>query len=427
MFPDVLYYNVFVKNYPRIVERSLIFIVILLRSPTIQHMKHYLFYCCLFFAFSTNAQKLSKAFLHEQFSFAASQYKVLKQLTPDSLLPRSYDSGKNKLVTSKSDWWCSGFYPGTLLYLYEYTHDDSLKAEALKRLQLLEKEQYNTGTHDLGFMMFCSFGNALRLFNNEADKKILLTSAASLSTRFNKTAGVIKSWDHGKWQFPVIIDNMMNLELLTWATKNSGDSSFYNIAVTHANTTIKNHYRPDFSSYHLVNYDTLTGDVLGKQTVQGAADSSAWARGQSWGLYGYTMMYRETGDKTYLGQAQHIADFLLHHPNLPADKIPYWDYNAPNIPNALRDVSAAAVMASALLELAKYADRKNKKEYLKVATDILKVLGSKDYRAQPGENGGFILKHSVGHLPANSEIDVPLTYADYYFIEALARYKRDYL
>jgi uncharacterized protein YyaL (SSP411 family) len=272
-------------------------------------------------------------------------------------------------------------------------------------------------------MMFCSFGNAERFASKPEYKDILLTSARSLSTRFNPRVGCIKSWDSKPGDFLVIIDNMMNLELLFWATRVSGDSSFYKIAVTHANTTMKNHFRPDYSSYHVVNYDPGTGTVKQKRTAQGAADESAWARGQAWGLYGFTVMYRETKDKKYLDQANHIAEFILHHPNLPADKIPYWDFNAPGIPNALRDASAAAIISSALIELSGYATGKEKEEYLSVAETILKNLSNPPYKAETGTNGGFILQHCVGHMPNKTEVDVPLTYADYYFVEAMKRYK----
>ena len=214
----------------------------------------------------------------------------------------------------------------------------------------------------------------------------------------------------------------MNLDLLFWATKASGDSSFYKIAVTHANTTIKNHFRPDNSSYHVLNYDPQTGAIKQKRTAQGAADESAWARGNAWGLYGFTVTYRETKDPKYLDQANKIAQFLLSHPNLPADKIPYWDFNAPDIPNALRDASAASVMASALLELSKYVDAEKSKQYFKAAEIILQSLSTSTYKAAPGTNGGFILQHGVGHLPGGTEIDVPLTYGDYYYVEAMMRY-----
>jgi hypothetical protein len=287
----------------------------------------------------------------------------------------------------------------------------------------LEREQFNKGTHDLGFMMYCSFGNARRASGTKEYDEILLNSARSLSTRFHPRVGCIKSWDNNKWEYPVIIDNMMNLELLLWATHASGDSSFYKIAATHANTTMQHHFRPDYSSFHVVNYDTLTGAVISRVTAQGYSDSSAWARGQSWGLYGYTMMYRGTHDPRYLEQAEHIAHFILTNPNLPADKIPVWDYNAPEGQRALRDASAGAIMASALIELSRYASPDKGRQYLDAAEKIIVSLSSANYHAIVGSNGGFILKHSVGSLPAKSEVDVPLTYADYYFVEAMLRYK----
>ncbi|MDP4151527.1 MAG: hypothetical protein Q8927_00215 [Bacteroidota bacterium] len=371
---------------------------------------------------------------------ACNQYKILMSRVPPDRLPKTWYANGDRSETSDAGWWTSGFFPGTLLYLYEYSHDTSLSNEALRRLSLLEKEQYNKGTHDLGFMMYCSFGNALRLSregllpSRGADRlfdSILLNSARSLSTRFNPRVGCIKSWDGGKWNYPVIIDNMMNLELLFWATHASGDSSFYRIAVSHANTTLRNHFRPDHSSFHVVDYDSSTGAVIAKRTAQGYADSSAWARGQSWGLYGYTMMYRSTHDPVYLEQAERIAAFLLPHPRLPMDRIPYWDYDAPGIPRGNapvpwinRDASAAAIMASALIELSRYEGREKGRAYLDRAEEILISLSDIGYKAVVGSNGGFLLKHSVGNMPGHTEIDVPLTYADYYFVEAMLRYKQ---
>jgi len=363
------------------------------------------------------------ATIQKNFSDARVQYEFMaKQLDTDQF-PKTYKESTGKLETSNSGWWCSGFYPGTLLLLYEQSHDQRLLTEADRMMKVLSKEQYNTHTHDLGFMMYTSFGNANRIAPQPGYKQILLNSAKSLSTRFNPTVGCIKSWDSKPSDFLVIIDNMMNLELLFWATRATGDSSFYKIAVTHANTTMKNHYRPDYSSYHVLNYDAQTGAVKEKKTAQGYANESAWARGQVWGLYGFTVMYRETKDKKYLEQAEHIAHFILANTNLPADKIPYWDFNDPKIPNVLRDASAGAIMASALLELCRYADKKAAATYFTTAQSILKTLSSDTYKARPGTNGGFLLKHSVGHLPGKSEVDVPLTYADYYFVEAMKRYK----
>lgn len=355
---------------------------------------------------------------------SALQYRFLMKQLPAARFPVTYYSKENKMITSGSEPWVGGFYPGGLLYLYEGTRDTALYSEALRKLKLLEKEQYNKTTHDLGFMMYCSFGNALRLKPEKEYDQIIVNSAKSLSSRYNDKVGAIRSWDSDAARFMVIIDNMVNLELLFAATKLTGDSGYYHIAVKHANTTMKHHYRTDYSSHHLVIYNPETGTVTKKQTVQGAADTSAWSRGQAWGLYGYTVMYRETKDKKYLDMASHIAQFILNHPNLPKDKVPYWDFNAPGIPNAPRDASAGAIICSALIELAGYTGPKLAKTYFNAAEAMLSSLSSPAYRAGKGENGGFILKHGVGNHPRNADIDVPLIYADYYYIEALLRYRK---
>jgi unsaturated chondroitin disaccharide hydrolase len=374
---------------------------------------------------SCGKQKPADKFIDDALSFSVKQYTLMADVMKDKadLLPRTIDTAGN-LVTAKSNWWTSGFFPGTLWYLYEYSKDAKIKEYAELMTARVEKEKFNKGTHDLGFMLYCSFGNGLRLTGQESYNEVLLTGAKSLSTRFRPNIGCIQSWNSRRgWKCPVIIDNMMNLEFLMWAFKKSGDSSFYKICVTHSDTTIKNHFRSDYSSYHVVSYDTITGKVEAKQTHQGAADESAWSRGQSWGLYGYTVMYRETKLRRYLDQAVHIADFMINHPNMPQDKIPYWDFNAPGIPDAKRDASAGSVMASALIELSGYVEPEKGKKYLDIAEIQLRSLASAAYLAKPGKNGNFILMHSVGSIPGKSEIDVPLTYADYYFIEALLRYK----
>ncbi len=388
------------------------------------------FLVAICFSFSiTNAQNNFKAdkkllkVIDKNFTDATAQYKVLAKNMPADKFPKTYFPSTGKYEWSNSDWWCSGFYPGTLLYLYEQTKDTALYNEAQRILEVLKKEQYNKTTHDLGFMMYCSFGNANTIAPSQTYKDILLTSAKSLSTRFSPAVGCIKSWDGKPNEYLVIIDNMMNLKLLFWATQVSGDSSFYKIAVTHANTTIQNHFRANNSSYHVLNYNATTGAVLQKKTAQGYADESAWGRGQAWGLYGYTETYRETKDTTYLNQANKIAQFILVNPNFAKDKITYWDFNAPDIPNALRDASAAAIMASAFLELSGYGNKKLSKQYFKTAETILKNLSADKYKAAAGTNGGFILKHGLGHMPNKTEVDVPLTYGDYYFVEAMMRYK----
>lgn len=339
----------------------------------------------------------------------------------DLVSPRTLDEKGNLVLIPAKDW-VSGFFPGELWYLYEYTHNEKWLNEAKAFSANIESEKTNGTTHDMGFKIYPSIGNGYRLTKDPHYKEVIIEAARTLSTRFNPVVGSIKSWDNRKqWKFPVIIDNMLNLELLFKATALSGDSTFYKIAVAHANTTMKNHFRSDYSSYHVVDYDPETGKVLHKQTHQGYSDESAWSRGQAWGLYGFTMCYRETKNKAYLQQAENIAKYIFTNPNMPKDLVAYWDFNAPGIPNEPRDVSAAAVMASALYELSTYA--KNGKYYKETADKIVKSL-TDSYEAKPGESKGFILLHSTGAKSLNSEIDVPLAYADYYYLEALSRQKQ---
>ncbi|WP_449398550.1 glycoside hydrolase family 88 protein [Chryseobacterium wanjuense] len=379
-------------------------------------------------AFYAQSKKEMSVLIRNEFNFAEKQYRFLMKSVPKDKMPQSYNASENRLMTRDISWWCSGFYPGSLWMIYEQTKDPEIKAEAEKRLTLIESNKTFTRDHDLGFMMFCSFGNAYRITKDPKYKDIILTSAKSLSTRFRPGMQAILSWDKmADFKGSVIIDNMMNLEMLMWASQNGADQKIKEIAVAHANTTIKNHFRPDYSSYHVIDYDVDTGKVLGKKTFQGYSDSSAWARGQAWALYGYTMMYRFTKDQKYLDQARNIAKFIVSNPTLPEDKIPYWDFNDPKIPNAPKDASAAAIMASALLELGQYTIGGEKKTCITTAKQMLVSLSGEKYHAKLGENGGFLLMHSTGGLPLNSEIDVPLIYADYYFLEALKRYKDWYL
>ncbi|MDD4399406.1 MAG: glycoside hydrolase family 88 protein [Dysgonamonadaceae bacterium] len=373
----------------------------------------------------TSQQKrknISKNFIEENVSFAAKQYGLMIDKIEDSVKivnPKSIIEGKMKYIVPQE--WTSGFFPGSLWYLYELTGDEKWKPLAIKYTEALDTIQYYTGNHDVGFMIYCSYGNGLRLSGNNDYKNVIINAAKSLSTRYITNAGIIQSWNANKskdWECPVIIDNMMNLELLFEATKLSGDSTFYNIAITHANNTIKNHYRSDYSTWHVVDYDKSDGSARHKNTHQGYSDESAWARGQSWGIYGYTLCYRETKDQKYLDQAEKALAFIANHPNYPEDGVPFWDFDAPEIPNTYRDVSAGAILASALYELSTYS---NKMDYEAWADKIMTSLASSNYRAKLGQNGDFLLMHSVGSLPHNSEVDVPLNYADYYFLEALMR------
>jgi rhamnogalacturonyl hydrolase YesR len=378
----------------------------------------------LFIASCNSKQEAMESLIKNRLDRSVHHYTLMAESLIDQpeKLPLTINA-EGKLQTTSSGGWVSGFVPGSLWYLYQYSKNPKMLEYARNYTARIEKEKYNRGTHDLGFMMYCSFGNGYRLTGDTSYANSMLTGAESLAGRYNPLIGCIQSWNHNvKWQFPVIIDNMMNLEFLFWAARTSGNSRYRDICISHADKTIENHFRPDHSSYHVVSYDTLTGKVEKRNTHQGYADESTWARGQAWALYGFVLMYRETKDRKYLEQAKHIAAFILRHPTLPADKIPYWDFNDPGIPNTLRDASAGAVIASALIELSGYVDAASSKEYLNVAETQIRTLSSPEYFAENGSNGNFILKHSVGYLGGNIEVDAPLTYADYYYIEALLRY-----
>ncbi|RYY54064.1 MAG: glycosyl hydrolase family 88 [Chitinophagaceae bacterium] len=382
-----------------------------------------------------------QGFVRQNFDFADSQIKrMLKDVGPETRFPRTTDS-TGRLVSTDMYDWTPGFFPGSLWYAYQYSADSSMKTAAVQWTERLEPLKDFRDHHDLGFMMYCSFGNAFRITGNQRYRDYLVQAARSLCTRFDPKVGCIKSWNtfrswHGNkvYHYPVIIDNVMNLELLFFATKVTGDSSFYRTAVTHADNTLKNQFRKDYSSYHVVCYDTATGKVEGRETAQGYADNSTWSRGQAWAIYGYTMIYRETGNPKYLKAAKGMADWYLNCKTLPADKIPWWDFNinqkgykpgvnsyANKVRLDYRDASAAAITSAGLFELSTYTGN-NGKKYKAAAITMLHSLASPAYRADSASNGNFLLKHSVGSIPHQTEIDAPLVYADYYFLEALHRY-----
>lgn len=351
-------------------------------------------------------------------------------------VPKLTDLTKHPRFIEKedSDWhqvkndklmWTSGFYPGILWYAYDVTGDEKWKKEAIKRTEVFEDFKNITEHHDIGFMMFPAYGNGIKIGNKEEYKDILLTSANSLATRFNPNVGTIKSWSnkmHPRWkQHITIIDNMLNLELLFWSAKNGGNPNHYDIAVKHAETTMKNHFRKDHTSWHVLEYDSISGEVLNRHTKQGFADNSRWSRGQAWGVYGYTMVYKETKDKKFLDFAKILADKYLSL--LPKDMIPCWDFDVANNPKEEKDASAAAVVASALLDLSTLVeDKASQEKYYNAALAMLKSLNSKEYSGV-GINDAF-LRHSTGAKSLGWEIDVALIYADYYYIEALSRLKR---
>ena len=367
--------------------------------------------------------------INNDINFSTRQYSLmLQQIGREGKvrIPKTIDK-LGRMVYIPIDDWCSGFFPGSLCYLYQLTNDKSWLLQSRRFTEALDSIQYLTWHHDVGFMIGSSYLNIYRLSPNKAYKKAIIQTAKSLCTRFRKKAGVIQSWNVDRgwqskrgWTCPVIIDNMMNLELLFEATRLSGDSTYWKVAVSHANKTLENQFRKDGSCYHVVDYDPNNGAVLHRQTAQGYADNSAWARGQAWAVYGYTVCYRYTHDRKYLDQAVKTLNFVMQNPNLPDDLIPYWDFDAPNIPNEPRDVSSAACIASALYEMNNYLPDNG---YTSLADRIIRSLSSPEYRAPLGKNGCFLLMPSVGSIPHNNEIDVPLNYADYYFLEALTRRK----
>ncbi len=319
--------------------------------------------------------------------------------------------------------WCGGFWPGILWYDYEHTHNDSILQEA-KRFteQLAFLIECPVFDHDLGFLMLTSYGNGYRLTHNPEYKEILLAAADTLATLFNPTVGTLLSWPRNVEKFGghnTIMDNMINLELLFWAAKNGGDQRLAEIATSHADKTMKYAFRPDYTSYHVVVYDTITGEYIKAITHQGYADNTMWARGQAWAIYGYTMVYRETHEERFLLQAQKVAEAYLSR--LPEDYVPYWDFDYPFIPNAPRDASSAAIVASALLELQSFVTCDEASKYRDAAMKMLENLSSEAYQSRD-HNCAFLM-HSTGNLPAGTEIDASIVYADYYYIEALTRLK----
>lgn len=371
-----------------------------------------------------HSQKKNSFNIKKQLEYCAAQAsKTLIVIPDDGTSPRTVPNGSKewKFVDYKD--WTSGFWPGELWYLYEATGDKKWEKEADKFSQFLKPLSVSKANdHDLGFQIFNSFGNGYRLTKNEAYKDIILKSADTLATLFNPKVGTILSWPHHKYEgHNTIIDNMMNLELLFWASKNGGNKKLYDIAVKHAETTMNNHFRPDYSSYHVIIYNNETGKKIKGITAQGYSDDSMWARGQAWAIYGFTMVYRETKDPKFLDFAHKLARVYLDRLTTE-DLIPYWDFNAPGIPNEPRDASAAAIVSSALIELSLYTkEAKLKNEYLTKSKKMIVSLS--DHYQSHNVNSAFLL-HSTGHKPAGSEIDCSINYADYYYLEALLRLQK---
>lgn len=341
-----------------------------------------------------------------------------------SLMPRSVEKDGRLRMVRQPDW-CCGFFSGELWQMYQYSHDAFWREQAISNTWPIEQVKQNGGSHDLGFMVYNSFGKAWELTGEQSYRDVVIQAAKTLATRFDEQVGCIRSWSWGtpdRWKYAVIIDNMLNLELLFEASALTGDKRYYNMAVSHADKTMKNHFREDNSSYHVVDYNPEDGCVIKRITHQGASDESVWSRGQGWGLYGFTMCYRYTHNQAYLSQAQKIAEFWMAQSNMPDDLIPYWDMHAPTIhtESCPRDASAAAIIASALYELSTYVGKEDALRYRGFADKMLHALET-GYQAPAGTNQGFLLLHSTGNYPAHDEIDVPINYADYYYLEALHR------
>ncbi len=347
---------------------------------------------------------------------------------PRNILAEDLQAGRTEwnCRPATPEEWCGGFWPGVLWYDYEYSGEAYIGRQARNYTAslgyLADRDPYD---HDLGFLVYCSFGNGMRIEPSAAYRDIIVGTARQLVRLFNPRVGTILSWprevDRQGWPHNTIMDNMMNLEMLFWASRNGGGQDLYDIAVRHAETTMRHHFRPDGSCYHVAVYDTLTGDFVKGVTHQGYSDASMWARGQSWAIYGYTMVYRETRDPRFLDFAQKVTDIYLKRlPERSDDWVPLWDFDDPS-PSAPKDASAACVVASALLELCGYVSPEKGKEYHEAAERMLESLG-RSY--QSGDRCVSFLLHSTGHHPAGSEIDASIIYADYYYYEALLRLRR---
>jgi unsaturated chondroitin disaccharide hydrolase len=353
--------------------------------------------------------------------------RTLREINNTNRMPKNIAGSLNSWKTADVSIgeWTVGFFPGILWYNYENTQSSTDADIARYYTGLLEPlTKLPAYDHDLGFQLFCSYGNAYRLTDDEACKQLILNAADTLATLFNPKAGTMLSWPRNVGLYGghnAIIDNIINLEMLFWASKNGGSKALYDIAVKHAETTMENGFRADGDCYHVAVYDTLDGHFIKGVTHQGYADSSLWARGQAWAIYGYTMIYRETRDKKFLRFAEKVTDLYLSR--LPENEyVPYWDFDAPDIPDEPHDASAAAIIASALLELSQLEDNETKAEkYKTAAINMLVELSSDKY--QSGTVKPSFLLHSTGHYPNGSEIDASIIYADYYYIEALIRYK----
>ena len=340
-----------------------------------------------------------------------------------TLFPRSASQTSGKWTTVATTDWTTGFYPGCLWLAYEKSGDTLFRYNAQRWTTALYAQRNDTSTHDVGFEIFTSYGNGYRLLGTASYLTTILNASQTLVKRYRPLAGVIDCWTYAPYDtgWEEIIDCMMNLEMLFWASQNGAGTTYYDTAVSHANHAMNNHFRTDSSTYHVVKYSRTTGAVISRETRQGYSNSSCWARGQAWAVHGFTMAYRFTGNAQFLVAARKAADYFVFH--TPADRIPYWDYQAPGIPSDTvpRDASAAAIAASGMLELSTFVGAADSVRYRDSAVSILRALCSTKYRALTTQ--ASILNHSTGGRPQNTEVDLGIIYADYYFLQALLRYE----
>jgi len=382
--------------------------------------------CILLFFLLISCEKKTDFNINSNLNYCVEQVTKTIEIIPDYRhMPNNINSGESEWDFTRPGSWTSGFWPGILWYIYEYTGDEKWRIEADSFTNsIIPTATGKARSHDVGFLAYCSVGNGYRITNSKVYKNALLHAADSVSVLYNPKVGTFLSWPNMvqrmDWPHNTIIDNMMNMELLFWASKNGGRRHLYDIAYKHTETTMNNHFRPDGSCYHVVVYDDLTGEFIKGVTHQGYADYTMWARGQAWAIYGFTMAYRETKDIRFLRTAQTAADIYLKR--LPEDMVPYWDFDAPNIPDEPKDASAAAIVASALLEMSVLTEGKESNRYRSAAEKMIISLSSADYQSRD-INSSFLL-HSTGHLPNGHEIDASIIYADYYYIEALIRLKK---
>jgi len=345
---------------------------------------------------------------------AAKLEATLGEINYNPTLHPSYtdpETGKWVAEHMNREEWTSGFFAGSLWKMYQITGEEKWRNAATDWTADLEPMSLKASDHDTGFRIFTSYGSGFLLTDNLSYSRTILRGAQTLATRFDPDISAIKSWD---WigNFPVIIDNLMNLEILFWAARESGNNELYNIALAHAETSLEHHIRDDGSSYHIVDFDE-NGDVIWKDTRQGYGPESVWARGQAWAIYGFSMIYRYTGEQKFLDASEKASAWFID--NLSDDFVPIYDFLEPVPSVQTKDASAAAIAASGFLELYTVT---GKNIYFNTAVNILNSLSTESYSTL-ADSQNSVLKRSTLHRGKGR---LGTSYADYYYLEAIVRY-----